>query len=72
MHSDISFSNPAATSSPTKSTQQQLQPQKRKDLPTHTSSISSCGETFSSSGSLLSYFFDISKKDPTAFAVSSA
>jgi exonuclease III len=33
MHSDISFSNPAATSSPTKSTQQQLQPQKRKDLP---------------------------------------
>ena len=33
MHSDISFNNPAATSSPTKSTQQQLQPQKRKDLP---------------------------------------
>lgn len=33
MHSDISFSNPAATSSPTKNTQQHLQPQKRKDLP---------------------------------------
>jgi hypothetical protein len=32
MHSDISFSNPAATSSPTKSTQQQLLPQKRKDV----------------------------------------
>jgi hypothetical protein len=33
MHSDISFSNPTATSSATKSTQQHLQPQKRKDLP---------------------------------------
>ena len=33
MHFDISFSNPVATSSPTKSTQQHLQPQKRKDLP---------------------------------------
>jgi hypothetical protein len=32
MHSDIIFSNPAATSSPTKSTEHHLQPQKRKDL----------------------------------------